>query len=156
MFKYGSDGGMAERIIGEIGAVVQGNKGFREGAITKEVLPYGGMKVPQFVVTHEAREPLELGGLTFTFVTDRIERAVELAKDAAGEKRVALLGASIDQQCLKAGLVDEIVIHRAPVILGAGISMFDCLGSEFELRSGEIDARGQITGLRFSLVSGAR
>ena len=81
-------------------------------------LPYGGMvKVPQFVVTHDAREPHTQGGLTFTFVTDGIERAVQRAKTAARDKNAALLGASIDQQCLKAGLVDEIVIHLCPILL---------------------------------------
>jgi dihydrofolate reductase len=156
MFRYGTDDEMAKRIMGEVGAVVLGNKGFREGTMTEETLPYGGMNVPQFVVTHEAREPVEMGGLTFTFVLDGIERAVEFAKQAAGDKRVALLGASIDQQCLKAGLVDEIVIHLAPVLLGDGIRLFDRLGKEYELKREELAATGQVTSLRFSVVTSAR
>ena len=57
-------------------------------------------------------------GLTFTFVTDRIERAVNQATCVPGDKSIVLLGASIDQQSLAAGLVDEMVIHVAPILLG--------------------------------------
>jgi dihydrofolate reductase len=152
MFKYGSDDEMAKRIMGEIGAVVLGNKGFREGTMTVDMLPYGGMKVPQFVVTHHDHEPVTIGPLTFTFVTGGIEQAIKLAKEAAGDKRVALLGASIDQQCLKAGLVDEIVIHLLPVLLGDGISLFGRLGGKYELEREEVVTAGQLTSLRFSVV----
>jgi dihydrofolate reductase len=86
----------------------------------------GRGKVPQFVVTHHPRDPVTIGGVNFTFV-DSIESAIELAKDAAGEKSVTLLGASIDQQCLNAGLVDEIMTHLAPVLIGKGIRLFDSL-----------------------------
>jgi dihydrofolate reductase len=152
MFKYDGDDEMAKRIMGEIGAVVLGNKGFSQGTMSDDSLPYGGMKVPQFVVTHHAREPVTIGPLTFTFVTGGVEQAVELAKEAAGDKRVALLGASIPQQCLKAGLVDEIVMSLAPVLLGDGISLFDRLGSEYELKREEVVTAGQVTSLRFSVV----
>jgi len=70
--------------------------------------------------------------LTFTFVNS-LERAVMLAKAAAGAKSVTLLGASIDQQCLNAGLVDEIMIHLAPVLIGEGKRLFD------HLRAGDIE-----------------
>src|SRR4051794_21435000 len=126
-FDYGTDETIAN-VMQEIGAVVLGNRGFKEGEVTEDTLPYGGMvKVPQFVVAHKPREPLTVGGLTFTFV-DSIERAIEQARAAAGDKSVMLLGASIDQQCLKAGLVDEIMIHLVPILLGEGIRLFDSLG----------------------------
>ena len=149
--QYDSDE-MAEQIMEEVGAVIVGNSGFREGTMTEDTLPYGGMKVPQFVVTHHAREPLELGDLTFTFVHEGLERAVALAKEAAGEKRVALVGARIDQQCLKAGLVDEIVIHLVPLVLGEGVRFIDHLDSRVELKREELVSTGQITSLRFSVV----
>ena len=74
---------------------------------------------PVFIVTHHAREPVaKEGGTTFTFVTDGIESALEQARDAAGGKDVALAGgASIAQQYLKAGLIDEMQIHVVPVLL---------------------------------------
>jgi len=151
-FGFGTDS-MVENIMKQIGAVVLGNRGFRQGTVSENTLPYGGMvKVPQFVVTHEPRPPVTIGGLTFTFV-DSLERAIEQARSAAGEKRVALLGASIDQQCLKAGLVDEIMIHLVPLLLGEGIRLFDHLGGEaIELERTEIVATSGITSFRFRVV----
>ncbi len=122
--------------------------------MTEDMLPYRGMaKVPQFVVTHEAREPVTVGDLTFTFVTGGIWRAIEMARAAAGEKRVALLGASIGQQCLRAGLVDEIMIHIVPLLLGEGIRLFDNLNAgEIELERTDIVATSAITSLRLKVV----
>lgn len=152
-FHYGTDS-MVDEVMEEIGAVVLGNRGFKEGTMKESRLPYGGMvKVPHFVVTHEAREPVTIGGLTFTFLTDGIERVIEQAQDAAGDKKVSLLGASIDQQCLKAGLVDEIVIHLVPILLGEGIRLFEHVGSEsIELERTEVIATSGITSLRFRIT----
>jgi dihydrofolate reductase len=147
-FNYDSDK-MVEEVTAEIGAVVMGNG----GEITEDGLPYGGQaQVPQFVVTHHPRDPVTVGGLTFTFVNS-IECAVELAKAAAGEKNVMLLGASINQQCLNAGLVDEIMIHLAPVIIGQGIPLFANLpAGDIELERIDLVATGQITSLRFRVI----
>ncbi len=151
-FNFGSDG-MAEKVMAEIGAVVMGNRGFGEGEVYEGSLPYGGMvKVPQIVVTHHPRPALTVGGLTFTFV-EGIENAIAQAKAAAGEKTVALLGASIDQQCLKAGLVDEIMLHLVPILIGDGIRLFDHLDvKDIELERTEIVSTAQITSLRFRVV----
>jgi dihydrofolate reductase len=76
---------------------------------------------PVFVLTHHPRPPLELRGTTFTFVTDGIESALEQARAAAGDQNVAIAGgASTVQQCLAAGLLDQLQLHIAPVVLGAG------------------------------------
>lgn len=156
MFRYGDSENdsdeMATRIMGALGAVVLGNKDFRLGTVTADRLPYGGLPVPQFVVTHHERAPLSIGPLTFTFVSEGIEQAIRLAKEAAGDRRVALLGASISQQCLKAGLVDEIVIHLVPLLLGDGLSLFGRLGAEYELVREEVILSGQVTSLRFRVV----
>ena len=84
---------------------------------------------PVFVLTHHAREPVEMeGGTTFHFVTDGIEAALAHAKEAAGEKDVAIAGgASTLQQYLHAGLVDEMEIHVVPMLLGAGERLFENL-----------------------------
>jgi dihydrofolate reductase len=150
-FHYGTDE-MVDEVMGKIGAVVLGNRTF-EGTMKINGLPYGGMvKVPQFVVTHAAREPLTKDGLTFMFV-DGIESAVQRAETAARDKSVALLGASIDQQCLKAGLVDEIVIHLCPILLNEGIRLFDHLSSQsIELERTEVVSSAGITSLRFRIV----
>jgi dihydrofolate reductase len=82
---------------------------------------------PVFVLTHHAREPLEMrGGTTFYFVTDGIHSALEQAKQAARGKDVSLGGgANVAQQYLKAGLLDEMDIHVVPLLLGGGARLFD-------------------------------
>ena len=84
---------------------------------------------PVFVLTHHAREPVEMeGGTTFHFVTDGIEAALARAKEAAGEKDVAIAGgASTAQQYLLACLVDEMELHVVPLLLGAGERLFENL-----------------------------
>jgi dihydrofolate reductase len=84
---------------------------------------------PVYVLTHHEREPLEMqGGTTFTFVTDGIESALEQARAAAGEKDVNVAGgAEVAQQYLEAGLVDELQLHVAPVLLGGGRRLLDGL-----------------------------
>ncbi|WP_374999539.1 dihydrofolate reductase family protein [Aeromicrobium sp. CTD01-1L150] len=82
---------------------------------------------PVFVVTHEKRDPWDrLGGTTFHFVNDGIESALERAREAAGDRdvRIAGGGATI-LQYLNAGLVDEFSVALSPVLLGAGIRLFE-------------------------------
>ena len=82
---------------------------------------------PVFVLTHHEREPVEKqGGTTYTFVTDGIESALEQARAAAGDDDVLVAGgAEVVQQYLRAGLLDEIQLHVAPVLLGGGARLFD-------------------------------
>ncbi len=86
---------------------------------------------PVFILTHHAREPVEMEGeTTFHFVTDGIESALEQARNAAGGKDVSLGGGpSTVQEYLAAGLLDEMVISLVPIFLGAGTRLFDNLGS---------------------------
>ncbi len=87
---------------------------------------------PVFVLTHHAREPLELqGGTTFTFVSEGIQAALEQARRAARGKDVSLAGgAKAAQQYLRAGLVDEMELHVAPTLLGSGERLFDGVGDD--------------------------
>jgi dihydrofolate reductase len=87
---------------------------------------------PVFVLTHHPRETEKKeGGTTFTFVTDGIESALEQAKAAAGDLDVGISGgAEVAQQYLRAGLVDTMHIHVAPLLLGGGTRLFDELGGE--------------------------
>ena len=82
---------------------------------------------PVFVLTHHARPPLGLeGGTTFTFVTDGIESALHQARAAAPGRDIALAGgASVAKQYLNAGLVDEMVLSVAPILLGDGERLLD-------------------------------
>jgi dihydrofolate reductase len=82
---------------------------------------------PVFVLTHYAHDPIELsGGTTFHFVTDGFDAAFAQAKEAAGDKEIDIAGgASTVRQALAAGVIDELVLDIAPVLLGSGESIFD-------------------------------
>jgi dihydrofolate reductase len=82
---------------------------------------------PVFVLTHHPREPLEMqGGTTFRFVTDGIESALEQARAAAGDRNVSIAGgAATVNQYLAAGLIDELRLHVAPILLGVGERVFE-------------------------------
>jgi dihydrofolate reductase len=83
--------------------------------------------IPLFVVTHQVPDTVPAGDPPYTFVTDGVEHAVKQATEAAGGKDVFLQGASIVQQCLRAGLMDELVISLVPIVLGGGVRLLDGL-----------------------------
>ena len=107
---------------------------------------------PVFVLTHHAREPLPLeGGTTFFFVTDGIESALQKAKRVAGTKDISLAGgAKAAQQYLIAGLVDEMEISLAPVLLGQGERLFDGVSDLHGLRLVRTIAADNVTHLKFA------
>lgn len=85
------------------------------------------MGVPVFVVTHTVPDGWPRADAPFTFVTDGLESAIAQAKATAGAKIVAVASPTVAQQCLNAGLLDEISVSLVPVLLGAGIRFFDNL-----------------------------
>ena len=87
------------------------------------------MDVPVFVLTHNAPPEWVDEGSPFTFVSDGMESAVEQARAVAGDKDVGVIGANLVQQCLRAGLLDEIHLDVVPVLLGGGVGLFDPLGT---------------------------
>ena len=107
---------------------------------------------PVFVLTHHAREPLQLeGGTTFTFVTDGIETALERARRAAGGKDVSLAGgAKAAQQYLAAGLVDEMEINLVPTLLGSGERLFEGVGDLYGLELARTVPAPKVTHLKFA------
>lgn len=111
---------------------------------------------PVFILTHHAREPVtKQGGTTFTFVTDGIESALEQARAAAGDKDVVIGGgAKVAQQYLEAGLLDELQIHIAPVLLGGGVRLFENhLGSERrEIECTQVIESPTVTHLRYRVL----
>jgi dihydrofolate reductase len=135
------------------GAVVMGRLMFDEGEG-----PWGDyppFRMPVFVVTHQPRERLvKEGGTTFTFLTDGIESALEQAKAAAGDKNVNIAGgADTVQQFIRAGLLDELEIHLAPLLFGEGIRLFDKIGPQHvELENMRVVASPKVTHLRFRVV----
>ncbi|TDC41438.1 dihydrofolate reductase family protein [Micromonospora sp. KC213] len=87
-------------------------------------------RAPVFVVTHREREPLHRTGTTFTFVTDGLASAIKQATEAAEGRDVFLSGgASIVQQAIAAGLLDELHLHQTPVLLGTGVRLWDHIGA---------------------------
>lgn len=145
------DDAVVNKVMEELGAVVGGANKTR--TIEEGEEPYGGtLKIPVFEMTHEAHEPIEKDGTTYTFVVNDVAMAVAAAKDAAGDKSVALLGGSISRQCLKLGLVDEIVLDVVPLLLGEGISLFGGLGERIKLERLETSAFASETHLRYRVV----
>jgi dihydrofolate reductase len=119
--------------IRKTGAVVMGRNSFAMAEDPDSIEENYEYQVPIFVLTHQVpvRHPKENDRLSFTFVTDGIESAVAQAKAAAGERDVTVIGgASTAQQCLLAGLADELHIDIMPVLLGGGLRLFDDLDLE--------------------------
>src|SRR5215207_10262840 len=85
---------------------------------------------PAFIVTHNIPQEWVHEGSPFTFVTDGVESAIRQAKKAAGDRDVVVCTASILQQCLNAGLMDEIYLDMAPLLIGKGVRLFDHLDTD--------------------------
>ena len=137
---HGMDGGeeneddaMVEASLAKVGAQVMGRKMFSGGSGPWESDPnaegwWGDeppFRVPVLIVTHHPRETVEFAnGTRFVFV-DSVESAVAQAREAAGEKDVRVAGgADVANQCMRAGLVDRIDLHVAPLLLGGGAKLF--------------------------------
>jgi dihydrofolate reductase len=111
-------------LVSEVGAMLTGRRTFERAD------GWGGRHpwdVPAFVVTHDVPDGWPRPGSTVEFVTDGIDSAVARAKSAAGPKSVGVHGARTIQQCLDAGLLDELHIDLAAVLLGSGVRLFDNL-----------------------------
>jgi dihydrofolate reductase len=150
------DSQIIEETFAAAGAYVMGRRMFDGGEI-----PWGDtppFRAPVFVVTHRDREVLHRqGGTSFTFVTGGIGRAVELARNAADGKDVAVAGGgTLLRQVLAAGLLDELELHIAPVLLGDGMRLFDAsLGLDtresIELTPDRVIQTPAVTHIRYSV-----
>ncbi|HEY3206754.1 MAG TPA: dihydrofolate reductase family protein [Gaiellaceae bacterium] len=155
----GPDGELVAESLRATGAVVMGRRMFSGGEGPWEDDPNANgwwgeeppFHVPVFVATHHTREPLPMqGGTTFTFVTDGVESAVEQARAAAGDKNVSVGGgASVIQQLMDAGLLDEIQIHLVPVLLGGGVRLLENVGVADLERTEFASSPTGVTHLRF-------
>jgi dihydrofolate reductase len=111
------------------------------------------LDVPVIVVSHTVPQEWVYEGSPFTFVTDGLESALEQARAVAGEKDVGVIGASLVQQCIRAGLLDEIHIDLVPVLLGGGVRLLDHLGTgPIELESTRVIEGAGVTHLTFRVV----
>jgi dihydrofolate reductase len=145
------------------GAVVMGRRMFSGGEGAWDADPKADgwwgetppFRAPVFVLTHHAREPVEKqGGTTFTFVTDGVEVALEQARAAAGVKSVLVAGgATVAQQVLSAGMLDEMQIHLVPVLLGDGTRLLDHLqGATVQLEPTRVIESPSVTHLQYRVV----
>jgi len=142
---------MFEQATKATGALVAGRRLFDVAGA------WGGkhpMDVPVVVVTHTVPQEWVKEGSPFTFVTDGVESAIEKAKQIAGGKDVVVASASIVQQCIKLGLLDNIHIDLVPILLGDGIRLFEHLdlGQPIELESTRVIEAPNVTHLDFRVV----
>ena len=168
--RHGLEGGeededseVIREAFSSVGASVMGRKMFSGGSGPWESDPrsmgwWGDeppFHTPVFVLTHHAREPEEMeGGTTFFFVTDGIEAAIEQARAAAGEGNVAIGGgANAIQQALAAGLVDELQVHVAPILLGGGTRLFGEGADPIRLEATRVLASPRATHVKFDVPS---
>jgi dihydrofolate reductase len=145
------DRAIVKDVLDGVGAVVmgrtsfdknEGDGGWHEGG------PLGD--TPCFVVTHHAPERTHPS--IYTFVTDGVATAIERAKRTAKDKKVSLFGATVMQQALPLGLVDEIRVHVIPVLLGGGTPLFAGLDSAISLERTQVVATPAATHLGFRVV----
>lgn len=165
---HGQEGGkvnastpVVEELQSNVGATVMGRNMFGGGPGSwREDPPWNGwwgdnppFHTPVFVLTHHPRRPLEMdGGTTFFFVTEGIESALEQAKQATAGRDVLIAGgASVVQQYLAAGLVDEFQLHIVPIVLGAGERLLDNVGNQALEQLRAIEAPG-VTHLKYRVV----
>lgn len=154
-----ADGELLARIHAGTGAHIMGRNMFSpgRGAWDPDWTGWWGAEppyhAPTYVLTHHAREPLEMaGGTTFHFVTDGVASALEQARAAAGGKDVEIAGgAATVRQYLAAGLLDELVLHLVPVVIGAGERLLDGIAG-MTLEQAEVIVSPTVTHLRYRVV----
>lgn len=145
MGDYAGPNPTANDLLGQIGALLIGARTY-QAAKTEAGKVYGGAWTgPQFVLTHAAADSAAAG---FSFVSGDIGAAVQRVKAAAGDKYGVVLGASTAKQVLEAAMLDEILVHIAPVLLGDGVRMFNHPGGSIvRLEKISLTQSAQVTNL---------
>jgi dihydrofolate reductase len=147
------DDAIVRAIFARAGAYVMGRNMFEEGEVSwPENAPF---HAPVFVLTHTPRAPWPRpGGTTFHFVTDGMDSALAQARAAAGGKAVRISGgADTIRQYIRAGHVEEITLHIAPLLIGAGIRLLDGLSSEdLGLEQQDVTASPLVTHVRYRVL----
>ena len=149
-----ADADLLEKVFARSGAILVGRRMFDNAEGWGDNPPF---KMPVFVLTHRAQDTLEKGETTFTFVTGGVESAVEQAKAAANGKDVSVGGgAATIQQCLRAGFLDEMCVHIAPILLGGGVRLFENLDpSRVTLEQSRVVESPRVAHLFFRVGTGA-
>ena len=131
MFASGGETGpvndMLRNTMERSGAAIMGKRMFEQGEVSwPEEAPF---HTPVYVLTHEQREPwVRPGGTTFYFINDGPERALDLARESAGDRDIRISGgANVIQQYLNMGVIEELEIALAPILFGSGRRLFENL-----------------------------
>jgi dihydrofolate reductase len=142
---------IADEVLRSAGAILGGRRWYDIAQRLYDGVDgiYGGeWRGPVFVLTHQP--PHQAAPDSVTFLSSPLADAVATARTAANGKHVVIFGANLAKQCLQDGLLDEIVIHLAPVLLGDGVRLYESIGTEpIVLTRTELAAAGQLTDLRF-------
>jgi dihydrofolate reductase len=149
----GGDGRAVDEVMRSIGALLVG-RGTQDVEDRLQPGFYGGAyRGPFFVLRHDPpAEPPVVKGVTGRFLDVPIEEAVRIAMDAAGDRNVGVLGANVARQCLEADLLDEVIVHVAPVLLGDGVRLFARAGvAPVRLRPIASVTDGDTTMLRYAV-----
>lgn len=155
--EHDTNSGIIDDMFASAGAYVMGRRMFNGGEV-----PWGDeppFHAPVFVVTHHPREKVvKQGGTSFTFVTDGLESAIEQARAAAGDKDVAISGGgTLLREVIKAGLLDQLDLHVAPVVVGDGLRLFEpadldlASGEAVELTPTRVVATADVTHIRYEV-----
>lgn len=154
LFGFGKATSRADETMRSAGAILAGRRWYELAIERWNGVDgiYGGAYAGRvFVLTHDPAQ--DCGDARISFISDPIEVAVAIAQDAAEDKDVAIFGATLSRQCLQAGLLDEIVLHVAPVLLGRGVRLF---GGEdagrIRLERTCLGEAEQLTDLRFRVL----
>jgi dihydrofolate reductase len=147
-FKAPGRSELADEVRDGTGAILGGRRWYDAAAAKYDGVAgvYGGRWTgPVFVLTHHPQDAPDDPAVTF--LSDGLPDAVARASEAAGAKNVVIFGANTAQQCLAAGLLDELVIHVAPVLLGDGVRLYGSPGA-----TREVELEGQIADLRYTVA----
>ena len=141
-------------LIADTGAVLMGRHTFQM-ADPDTLADNYEFQVPIFIVTHRppAHQPKENGRISFTFVTDGVEPAVRMAKAAAKDRNVTVVGgADLARQLFAANLVDELHVDVMPVLLGSGLRFWGAGQENLHLETIDVSRAGERTTLRYRVV----
>jgi dihydrofolate reductase len=152
VLRYADDmpGAVVDEVIARTGAVLAGRRVYEVGRRVQRPeargLFEGRWSGPHFILTHTP--PTDETHPSYIFLSGDVRDAVATALAAAGGRDVLLLGANVVAQCLEAGLVDEILMHVVPELIGDGVRLFDASTPRASLTTLDVSATGQVMNLR--------